>query len=445
MAKEKVTADKDTSDHKRQVWAWTMYDWANSSFATTVMGAVLPNYFGTYIATEGAVPLWGYAVAIGSLIAAILSPVLGAMADFKASKKLFLSIFAALGIISTGALFMVRTPADTTLCIILYILGTVGFAGSLVFYDGLLPHVAHEDEVDQVSSKGYAMGYIGGGLLLLVNVLMIMFGPKLLPNMDPDAATQLMMRLCLASVAIWWAVFSIPLFKHVKEPKAMAQSNELGQNVVKVGLTRFFTALREIHHYPDLFWFLLTFFIYANGIGTIITMAASLATDLGFSTLTILGTFLMVQFVAAPFSILFGHLGKKLGNKKAISLSLVIYSVIAVIGYFMSKEWHFFLLGFGVAMVQGGSQALSRSLIAKLMPKSKSAEFYGFFSVSEKFNTVVGPALMALVAQLTGNSQLGIISLVIFFLVGMVMLQFVNVERGAAKAAEVDALMIENN
>ncbi len=190
---------------------------------------------------------------------------------------------------------------------------------------------------------------------------------------------------------------------------------------------------------------MLTFLVYANGIGTIITMAAAFATDLGFSTITILGTFLMVQFVAAPFAILFGKLAKKLGNKKAITISLLIYAVIAVIGYFMSKEWHFYVLGFGVAMVQGGSQALSRSLVGKLMPKSKSAEFYGFFSVSEKFNTVVGPAIMAFVTQLTGNPRWGIVYLVIFFIAGILMLRGVNVERGVARAEEEDARMIALN
>ena len=190
---------------------------------------------------------------------------------------------------------------------------------------------------------------------------------------------------------------------------------------------------------------MLTFLVYANGIGTIITMAAAFATDLGFSTITVLGTFLMVQFVAAPFAILFGRISKKLGNKKAITISLIIYTAIAIGGFFMSQEWHFYVLGFGVAMVQGGSQALSRSLIGKLMPKSKSAEFYGFFSVSEKFNTVIGPAIMALVTSLTGTGRLGILSLVVFFGVGILMLQKLDIERGVARAQMEDAKMITIN
>lgn len=429
-------------EKKRAQFGWVMYDWANSAFATTVMGSILPNYFAAYIASEGALAIWGYTVAIGSLIAAVISPVLGAIADFRGSKKKFMAFFIVLGVISTALMFLIDQPGDQLLASILYILGTIGFAGSLVFYDALLPHVAPEDEMDQVSSRGYAMGYIGGGLLLLINVAMIFLGPSLLPSMDEVEATKLMMRLSLASVAIWWALFSIPIFRRVKEPARMVESSEIGQNVLSVGFKRFFKALKDIAKFRDLFWFLLTFFVYANGIGTIITMAVAFGTDLGFGTMILIGTLLMVQFVAAPFAILFGKLSKKIGIKKSITLSLMVYTLVAIIGYFMSKEWHFLLLGFGVAMVQGGSQALSRSLVGQLMPKSKTAEFYGFFSVSEKFNTVVGPFVMALVTQITGDGRWGIVSLVIFFVVGIIMLRSVNIERGIKQAQEEDAKMV---
>lgn len=430
---------------KRAVRAWTMYDWANSAFATTTMGAVLPNYFAAFIAGENSLTLWGYTVAIGSLIAAVISPVLGAIADFRGSKKLFLGCFAALGILSSALMFMIRTPGDWLLACVLYILGTVGFAGSLVFYDALLPHVAEPDEMDMVSSKGYAMGYIGGGLLLLINVAMIFAGPSLLPDMNEADATALMMRLSLASVAVWWAAFSIPIFRHVKEPARKIEKGEEKLNVISAGFTRFFKALKDIRKFKDLFLFLLAFFVYANGIGTIITMAVAFGSDLGFSSTILIGTLLMVQFVAAPFAMLFGKLPQRLGTKRTIYVSLCIYTVVAVIGYFMTKEWHFLLLGFGVATVQGGSQALSRSLIGKMMPKSKSAEFYGFFSVSEKFNTVIGPAVFSLINQLTNNSRLAIFSLVVYFLAGMALLTRVNFERGVEVAKAEDARMLSVN
>ncbi len=427
---------------KRAIRAWTMYDWANSAFATTIMAAVLPNYFSIYIASEGSLTLWGYTVAIGSLIAALISPVLGAIADFRGSKKTFMGFFVALGVISTALMFFIRTPGDWLMACLLYILGTIGFAGSLVFYDALLPHVASADEMDMVSARGFAMGYIGGGLLLLINVVMIFVGPRLLPGMAEPDAIALMMRLSLASVAVWWALFSIPIFRIVKEPERRIEKSEANLNVLTVGFARIFTALKNIRHYRDLFLFLLAFFVYANGIGTIITMAVAFGSDLGFSSTMLIGTLLLVQFIAAPFALLFGKLPLKLGIKRTIYLSLIIYSLIAVVGFFMTREWHFLLLGFGVATVQGGSQALSRSLIGKLMPKSKTAEFYGFFSVSEKFNTVIGPAMFSLINQLTGNSRLAIISLVVFFLAGMALLTKVNIERGVQAAEAEDGRMI---
>lgn len=428
--------------HQRAIRAWTMYDWANSAFATTIMASILPNYFGMFIATEGSLTLWGYTVAIGSLIAAAISPVLGSIADFRGSKKVFMGFFVALGVVATALLYLVDQPGEWLLASILYIFGTIGFAGSLVFYDALLPHVAEPDEIDQVSSRGYAMGYIGGGLLLLINVVMIFVGPRFLPNMDETEAIKLMMRLSLASVAVWWAVFSIPIFRHVKEPVRKIEQGEEELNVVTVGFQRFFKALKGISKFRDLFLFLLAFFVYANGIGTIITMAVAFGTDLGFGSTVLIGTLLLVQFVAAPFAILFGKLSKILGIKKSITISLLVYTLIAIIGFFMTKEWHFILLGLVVATVQGGSQALSRSLVGQLMPKSKSAEFYGFYSVSEKFNTVIGPILFSVINQLTGNSRLAIISLVIFFLAGIMLLSKVNIKRGIKTAQADDAKMI---
>jgi MFS transporter, UMF1 family len=250
------------------------------------------------------------------------------------------------------------------------------------------------------------------------------------------------MRLSLSSVAVWWAVFSIPIFKHVKEPVRKIEKDEAGMQFIAVGFRRFFKALKEISKFRDLFLFLLTFFVYSNGIGTIITMAVSFGTDLGFGSTILIGTLLLVQFVAAPFAILFGKLSKKLGVKKSIYLSLLVYTLISIIGYGMTKEWHFILLGFAVATVQGGSQALSRSLMGSLMPKSKSAEFFGFFSVSEKFNTVIGPILFSVINQITGNPRLAIISLVIFFIGGILLLSNVDIEKGIAVAQAEDAKMV---
>jgi UMF1 family MFS transporter len=282
------------------------------------------------------------------------------------------------------------------------------------------------------------MGYIGGGLLLAINVAMIMFGEKIFPNIDPT----LMSRLSFLSVAIWWLVFSLPLFRYISEPPRRILKNEQGMNPFAVSFKRLATTFKEIRNYRDLFIFLVAFFLYANGIGTIITMSTIYGAEIGLGQTTLIGTLLMVQFVAAPFAIAFGWLAKKIGTKNSIYLSLGIYTLIAIGGYFLSTEWHFWALGFAVAMVQGGSQALSRSLIGRMMPKSKTAEFYGFFSVFEKFSSIAGPFLFGLISTLMGESRLSIVSLIIFFILGMIVLTKVDVERGVQVAKEEDERMI---
>lgn len=414
---------------KKAIWAWTMYDWANSAFATTIMAAVLPVYY-TSVAASGlpanmATAYWGYTSSIAALIAAVISPILGAMADFRGSKKRFLTIFMVIGVAATALMYFIRT-GDWLLASILFVFGQVGFAGSLVYYDALLPHVAPADEIDMVSSRGYAMGYIGGGILLAVNLAMIM--------LSPDSLMAIMTRLSFVTVAIWWFVFTIPLLKYVSEPARRILKGEENFHPVQAAFSRLAKTFSEIRKYRDLSLFLLSFWVYANGIGTIIVMATAYGNELGFGQTTLIGTLLLVQFLAAPFAILFGKLAAKLGTKKAIYLSLGIYSFIAILGFFLYHEWQFWLLGALVATVQGGSQALSRSLIGKMMPKSKSAEFYSFFSVFEKFANILGPALFAVVAQLVGHSRLSIVSLLIFFLVGVLILRTVNVERGIAVA-----------
>jgi MFS transporter, UMF1 family len=430
--------DQVTSQiHKKAIWAWTMYDWANSTFATTIMAAVLPVYY-TSVAAAGVTPniataMWGYTSSIGALLAAIISPILGAMADFRGSKKNFLTIFMVIGVTATALMFFIRT-GNWLLASILFIFGQIGFAGSLVYYDALLPHVADPDEIDQVSSRGYAMGYIGGGILLAVNLGMIM--------LTPSGMTELMTRLCFITVAIWWFVFTLPLLKYVNEPKRRILQGEENSNPLQASFSRLGNTFKEIRKYRDLSLFLLSFWVYANGIGTIIVMATAYGNELGFGRTTLIGTLLMVQFLAAPFAILFGRLANKLGTKRAIYLSLVIYSIIAVMGFFLYHEWQFWVLGALVATVQGGSQALSRSLIGRMMPKSKSAEFYSFFSVFEKFANILGPALFAVVSQLTGHSRLSIISLVIFFLAGVAILMKVDVKRGIAVAEEEERNLV---
>lgn len=424
--------------HNKIINAWAMYDWANSAFATTIMAAVLPVYYSSVAAANLggnlATVYWAYTTSISLLIAAIVSPVLGALADFSGVKKRSLAIFAFLGILGTALLYFVKT-GDWLMASIFFVIGDLGFAGSLVFYDSLLPHIASGEEMDQVSSKGYALGYLGGGILLAINLAMIMLAPKEL--------TGLMSRLSFVSVALWWFVFSIPLLKFVPEPPRRVMSGEENFNPIRASFSRLVHTFREITKFKQLFLFLVAFWFYNDGIGTIIKMATIYGAEIGITQTTLIGTLLMVQFVGIPFAFLFGWLAKKIGTKKSIYLSLIIYTFIAIAGYFMSQEWHFWALGLAVATVQGGSQALSRSLFGRMMPKSKSAEFFGFFSVSEKFAGIAGPFIFGIVGQIMGHSRLSIVSLIIFFIIGAILLTRVDVEAGIAAARQEETLLQE--
>jgi len=428
----------DEKQHKRAITAWTMYDWANSAFATTIMAAVLPIYYSSVAANDlepyQATSAWGYTTTIALLLAAVLTPILGTYADVRGSKKKFLTFFAMLGVLGAALLFFVQT-GDWLKASIFYIIGNIGFSGSLVFYDSLLPHVARPEEIDKVSSRGYAMGYLGGGLLLAINLVMIMF--------TPENVTGLMTRLSFVTVAIWWLVFSIPILRIVSEPPHKILPGEEKVNPLSASFTRLVETFRKLKHYRQLFKFIVAFWLYNNGIGTIITMATIYGTELGFGRTILIGTLLMVQFVAVPFSFLFGWLAGKIGTKRAIYVTLVIYTLIAIAVYFMQVELHFLLLGFAVATVQGGSQALSRSLFGRMLPKSQSAEFYSFFAVSEKITGVAGPFVFATVSAIMGHSRLSIVSLVIFFALGGFLLTRVDEKEGFRVAQEEEAKLAE--
>ncbi len=423
-------------EHKRIINAWTMYDWANSAFATTIMAAVLPVYYasvaGANLPGNRATVYWGYTTSIALLIAAIISPILGAMADFRGAKKRYLTVFALVGIFGTALLFFVST-GDWLMASSFFIIGNIGFAGANVFYDSLLPHVAKPDEIDQVSTKGYAMGYLGGGLLLAVNLAMIMLAPEHL--------TALMTRLSFLSVAIWWLLFTIPLLRRVPEPGRRVLTGEENFSPVQAGFSRLAKTFREITKYRQLLTFLVAFWLYNDGIGTIIKMATIYGAEIGIGQTDLIGALLMVQFVGIPFSFAFGWLAKKIGAKTSIYIALLVYTAIAIGGYFMQTAIHFWLLGLAVAVVQGGSQALSRSLFGRMVPKSKSAEFFGFFSVSSKFAGIAGPFVFAIVGQIMGHSRLSIVSLVIFFIAGGLLLTRVDEKEGIRIAEAEEAAL----
>ncbi len=648
-------------EYKRRIRAWTMYDWANSAFATTILAAVLPVYYSqvagkTLPSAATATAYWTTGLSISLFIVAILSPILGTVSDVMRGKKRFLALFFGMGVVGTGLLVLVDT-GDWLLASILFIFGRIGWTAANVFYDALLPHVAREGDLDSVSARGYAMGYLGGGLLLAINIVMI----QLLPGTWGA-------RLSFLSVAIWWGVFSIPLFLRIPEPPAATVKLAPGQSVVGASLQRLKTTLKEIRRYNELLKFLIAFLIYADGIGTIIEVAAIYGAELGFGSVELILALLLVQFVGIPYSLIFGRLPSRSDNRRSIYLAFVlynlialpavgvlgarmlpssitgmppapylstttaagegmylasdarivyagnwsdvaisagelgsdksmtyrttrdlssalsftfngqkveltyfsgpengmwfvlldgkpvldedtgldltinaysptlrygetitiaapepgehilelhmaqkggggqmglatievlpparksnlgviigmiflvqvvglllalllgkryftrladqidtkrgilialsIYSIIAIWGFFLNSVIEFWFLAWMVAVVQGGSQALSRSLFSSMSPAAKSGEFFGFFSIMEKFSAIIGPLLFALAATTFGSSRPAVLSVIAFFIIGGYLLTRVNVEQGRRVAKAEDAALLRMN
>jgi UMF1 family MFS transporter len=664
-----AAAVADKSVYQRRIWAWTMYDWANSAFATTILAAVLPIYYSqvagaTLPSAAVATAYWSAGLSISLLIAAIISPILGTISDIMRGKKRFLAVFAGIGILGTALLVFVQT-GDWILASILGIIGRIGFNGANVFYDALLPHVAREEDRDRVSARGYAMGYLGGGVLLAINVYMIQAFPD---TLGP--------RLSFLSVAIWWAIFSIPLFLSVPEPPAATARLKVDESVLRVSFKRLAETFQDIRQYKELFKYLVAFLIYVDGIGTIIGVAAIYGAELGFGSLELILALLLVQFVGIPYSLIFGSLpnrgerskgavdrrpfflafvlfnlialplagiggarllpstitgtppprfretanaagqgllpasdsrifyggdwekvnvpaeqlggetdvdyfisnqpgasysltfngqqvevgysagpdhgiwaiemdgsplpdsdsarpltidaynpttryglaetfmaaspgehtltvrntgeknpaasgaaislaaievlpplrvsslgtiigliggvqllglllsltlgkalfsrmAKIIDTRRSILLALVIYTMIAIWGYFLDSVIEFWFLAWMVAVVQGGSQALSRSLFCAMSPASKSGEFFGLFGVMEKFAGILGPLIFAFAAATFNSSRPAVLSVIAFFIIGGFLLSRVNVDEGRRVAQAEDAALLE--
>ena len=648
--------------YKKRIWAWTMYDWANSAFATTILAAVLPVYYSqvagsTLPSATVATTYWSYGLSISLFLVAILSPILGTISDIQRGKKRFLAIFAGIGIVGTALLVLVGT-GDWILASILGIIGRIGFNGANTFYDSLLPHVARPEDQDKVSARGFAMGYLGGGVLLAINIVML----QMLPGTWGA-------RLSFLSVAIWWAVFSIPLFRHVPEPPAATETLKKGESVLTASFKRISDTFKDIKQYRHLFNYLIAFLIYNDGIGTIIGVAAIYGAELGFGSVELILALLLVQFVGIPYSLIFGRLPavgekrrplflafilfnlialpvlgilgarmlpvdaigappvpfantatawgegvyrvdgeevqlngpwqlssisgrvlgseedeiyaasdtpgtgveflyngqsveityatgpdfgiwaveldgnpvidadsgepltvdgynsairygetltvkadrpgehrlalvqtdqknasstglmmsvasfqvlpgqrqsnllliiglilgievvglglafllgpalfsgivQKLNTQRSILLALGIYAVVAIWGFFLDSVIEFWFLAWMVAIVQGGSQALSRSLYAALSPASKSGEFFGLFGVMEKFSAIIGPLMFASAGAIFGSSRPAVLSLIVLFILGGFLLMRVDVEEGKKAAKQEDAVLL---
>jgi UMF1 family MFS transporter len=435
---------------KKAVWGWAMYDWANSVYVTTVMAGFFPVFFKQYWSYGADVNLstaqLGFGNSIASLVVALMAPVLGAIADKGSVKKKFLLLFAYLGVLMSIALFLVQ-KGQWAMAIFVYAMGIIGFSGANIFYDALLPGVAAEDKIDYVSSLGYSMGYLGGGLLFLVNVLMTLMPQKF---GLPDAAAAV--RVSFLTVAAWWGLFTIFIIAWVKEAKTGSPPAG-GEGVVRAGIDQLAGTLKKLRHMRVVLLFLLAYWFYIDGVDTIIRMAVDYGLSLGFESSDLIVALLIVQFVGFPAALVFGKLGQNWGVRKSIYLGIAFYMGVTIWGTMMTQKHEFYILAIAIGLVQGGIQALSRSYYSRLIPKEKAAEFYGFYNMLGKFAAILGPVLMGVVglivrrlmmppsptaAQLVAVGQLAsrwsIGSLLILFVVGAVLFYFVDEDKGREQA-----------
>lgn len=425
-----MAADYNT----KKVVSWALYDWANSAFATTVMAGFFPIFFKQYWSVGADVTTstfkLGLANSLASIIVALLSPLLGAIADKGSAKKRFLLFFATMGIVMTGSLhFVVR--GDWEIAAALYILANVGFAGGNIFYDSLILSVTGEKKVDFVSAFGFSLGYLGGGLLFALNVAMTL-SPETFGLADANTAV----RISFLTVAIWWALFSIPIFFFVDEPKT--EDRFAGWKAAKAGFQQLKATFHEIRKLKVVFLFLIGYWLYIDGVHTIIRMAIDYGISLGFDSKSLIVALLITQFVGFPAAIIFGKIGEKIGAKTGISIGIGVYIAITIWAYYIQEEWEFFALAIAVGLVQGGVQSLSRSFYIRLIPGNKAAEFFGFYNMLGKFAAVIGPVLMGWVSVATGNPRYSILSIMPLFISGVIILSFVDKEKGHRMAEELE-------
>jgi len=412
--------DTDT----RQVLSWAAYDWANSAFATIILASFYPIFFREYWSAGSASAditfRLGFANSIASLAIVILGPVLGAIADRGGIKKRFLFAFLVLGVSTTGALFWVA-QGQWVAAIVLFVLANIGFMGGNVFYDSLIVLVTSKDRYDVVSALGFSLGYLGGGILLAGCAAMTVWPSRF----GLDGSTEAV-QLSFLLTAVWWAVFSIPLFLFVNERKADERPNLLA--AARGGFAQLAETFREIRQLKTVFLFLLAYWLYIDGVDTIIRMAVDYGMALGFGPNGLIVALLITQLVGFPAALVFGRLGTRLGAKTGILIGIAVYVGVTFWAFFMSEQWEFYAMAVTIGLVQGGVQALSRSFFARIIPEDKSAEFFGFYNMLGKAAAVVGPLLVGWVGVVTGNPRAGILSLLVLFLGGAAILLGVQEE-----------------
>ena len=391
--------------------AWMLYDWANSAFSAIVSAIILPIYFksvadGSGVNNVDATAYWGYATSLGTLICAVLAPFLGTLGDFKGMKKRLFSVFMFLGVIST---FLLAMSSSWKALLLFYVLGTLGFSGSCIYYDSFLLDVTTPARMDRVSSIGYGLGYIGGSTLpLIVSLLLIQFGDQI--GVPAEAATKFSFVL----TAVWWLVFTLPMLRHVHQKHSVdPQGNLFAQTLHNMRHT-----LSMILQNKSIFFFLIAYFFYIDGVGTIIHMATVFGDSCGRGSMDMMVILLVVQIVAFPFAILYGKLSSRFGSRKMILFGILTYIIVCAVGFNLKEMKDFLMLAVLVGTAQGGIQALSRSFYGKLVPAEHAGEYFGFFDVFGKFSAVIGPALFGLAAQITGVTNYGALAVMFMFILG---------------------------
>lgn len=424
-------------DYHRVVHAWAMYDWANSAFAVIVVTAVFPVFYRALATHAGLAPAdatayWAYTTSVSLVIVALIGPVLGAIADLIEGKTRLLGVALVLGVLGSISLAFVGDNSFV-LASILFAVANFGFATGNIFYDALLPEVARPDDLDRVSTRGYALGYLGGGLFLVL-VLVSILRPEWFGLPDRDVAV----RASFIGVAVWWFVFSLPLLRRTGRSGA-ARRSPISLGLMTDGFQRLLGTFRQIRRYRQLTLFLLAFWIYNDGISTIIKLAAAFGDEIGLDHNQMLMALVLTQFIGFPSSFGFGVMAQSLGAKTSIFVGLGVYMAVTIAAFFMSTVLHFYILAMVVGLVQGGTQALSRSLFAAMVPKTRSSEFFGFFSTGEKVAGIVGPAIFGLIGQLSGSSRWGMISVTLLFVAGGALLYRVDETEGKQVAAAIEA------
>lgn len=418
----------------KPVLSWALYDWANSAFAVIVLTVFFPLFFKSYwsVGTEVTTSTLqlGVANSIASITIVLLAPILGAIADVSAAKKRFLVFFALVGIVMTGGLYFVGA-GNWPAAMVCFVLAGIGFAGSNIFYDSLIVNVSNKDKLDMVSALGYSLGYLGGGLLCAIDVAIVMF-----PDYFGFASKNSAVQFTFLSVSLWWFLFSLPIILFVHEPPVSTRFSVAGS--VSHGVRQLAHTFKTIRNMRVVFLFLAAYWLYIDGVDTIVRMAVDYGMALGFDTNNLIIAILITQFVGFPAALLFGVLGNKIGTKRALLIAIAVYLFVTVWGYYMNTVAEFYGLAITIGLVQGGVQSLSRSYYARIIPHDKSAEFFGFYNMLGKFAAVIGPLMMGMVGVLTGSPRTGILSIAILFILGGVMLYFVDEQKGIAMAKAME-------